>query len=342
MKIRNVWIDLDNSPHVLIFRPIIGELQARGVNVSITARDFAQTIQLLELYGISFKKIGRHGGKNKIYKILNLLHRAFQLYQYARKKTFDLALSHGSRTQLIAAKFLSIQSILMLDYEYTEHWIFNNFSTYLLIPKHIPDLRLKQVNFNLAKIIRYNGFKEEIYLPDFKADRDFRLRLNIDKDKILIVIRPPGMVGNYHDSLSEKLFLLLLDKILLEKNAYPLVVSRTKEDRQLIYNKYNNKVKFLEKTVDGIQLIWNSDIFISGGGTMNRESALLGIPTYSIFTGRKPFLDLYLENLGKLTFIDSLDKIKLLKITKRKDEVVKSDINTNLVTEIADVLQNLG
>jgi len=230
----------------------------------------------------------------------------------------------------------------MLDYEYTEHWIFNHFSTFLLMPKHIPDSRLKLAKFNLKKVIRYNGFKEELYLPDFIADMDFRSKLSIDEDKILIVVRPPGMVGNYHDSLSEKLLLLILDKILREKNTYPLIICRTKEDYELISNKYNNEVNFLEKAVDGIQLIWNSDLFISGGGTMNRESALLGIPTYSIFTGRKPYLDQYLENLGRLTFIDSPDKIELLKIKKRKDGVVKPDSNSNLATEIADVLQNLG
>ena len=124
MKIRNVWIDIDNSPHVLIFRPIIAELQKQGVIVIITARDFAQTIQLLDLYQISFIKIGRHGGKNKILKILNLFHRVYQLYKFAHHRSFDIAISHGSRTQVVTAKILGIPSILMLDYEYTESKLF--------------------------------------------------------------------------------------------------------------------------------------------------------------------------------------------------------------------------
>ena len=263
------------------------------------------------------------------------------MIKFIKNNNVDLAISHGSRTQLLATKFLNIPSVLMLDYEYTEHWIFNNFSTYLLIPSHIPDYQLINAKFNLKKIIRYGGFKEELYLSDFEPVMKFRQSLNIDKNKTLIVIRPPGMVGNYHDSISEKLLLLVLDKILLDKNAYPLVISRTKEDYQLIYNKYRSNVRFLEKAVDGLQVIWNADIFISGGGTMNRESALLGIPTYSIFTGKKPFLDKHLEKLGKLTFIDSKDKVKLLNLTKRKQIISKPNFSNNLVNEITDIICNL-
>ena len=189
MKIHKVWIDLDNSPHVPLFIPIIRELEKRGIKTFITARDFAQTIPLLKLWNVDFVMVGKHGGKNKYKKIRNLLHRTVQLIVTIRKKNIDLAISHGSRTQVIAARILDIPSILMLDYEYTEHWIFNNFSTFLLMPKHIPDSRLKLAKFNLKKVIRYNGFKEELYLPDFIADMDFRSKLSIDEDKILIVQR---------------------------------------------------------------------------------------------------------------------------------------------------------
>jgi predicted glycosyltransferase len=100
-------------------------------------------------------------------------------------------------------------------------------------------------------------------------------------------------------------------------------------------------MRFLENAVDGLQLIWSSDIFISGGGSMNRESALLGVPTYSIFTGRKPYLDEHLAGEGKLTFIDTLEKIDFLDIRKRDIPDSFTGRNAGLTGKVVDIILSL-
>jgi len=339
---KSIWLDLDNSPHVPLFRPVIDEFNRRGIDCVITARDFAQTGNLLEFWGIPFEMIGRHGGRNKIKKIANLLVRARQLKSYMRDKPVDIALSHGSRTQLVAARGLGIRSILMLDYEYTESRIFNYLSTYLLIPEYIPDSRLHSVNISLDKTVRYPGFKEQLYLNDFSPDPEFRKKLGVSRDKILVTIRPAAMAGNYHDALSERILLEIVGRLSGREDVHILIVSRAAEDRKLLQDHFGDKINFLEGVVDGLQLIWSSDVFISGGGSMNRESALLGVPTYSIFTGRKPYLDEYLQQKGRLTFIDTLEKIDLLDVVKRDVPDKFKGGNPGLAEKVVDIILSLS
>jgi len=142
-----IWFDLDNTPHVPLFRYIFKEFDLRGIDYFVTARDFAQTKELLQLFKINHTLIGKHAGKNKFKKILNLFIRAKQLNNIIKKQPISLAVSHGSRTQLITTKKRKIPSILMLDYEYTESRIFNTLADYILVPKFIPDERLSNAGF---------------------------------------------------------------------------------------------------------------------------------------------------------------------------------------------------
>jgi len=145
-----IWFDLDNSPHIPIFRPIFNELAKRREEYFITARDFAQTKQLLDLYKIKYTEVGKHGGKSKLRKITNLFHRSYQLAQSTKNKNIDLAVSHGSRTQLIASKLKGIKAIWLLAYEYTETKLMNLLAQNILMPAYIPDERLKSAGINFV------------------------------------------------------------------------------------------------------------------------------------------------------------------------------------------------
>jgi len=339
---KQIWFDLDNLPHVSLFRPIFKELEKRKVKYIVTARDFNNTLEQLKYWNIKHTAIGIHGGKNKLKKIINLLERSYQLQKYFKNiNNIGLAVSHGSRTQILAAKKMGIKSIVMMDYEYTETKIFNYFSTYMLIPKYIPDSRLTSVGLNLQKIIRYNGFKEQIYLNNFKPDKNFREQINISDESILVVIRPPAFAGNYHDPKSEELLISGLNYFSNNDNTICLILSRTSDDKDFILSKIttSNKIRFLDKQVDGLQLLYSADITVSGGGTMNRESALLGTQTYSIFTGKRPYLDEYLEKQGKLTFINQPDDFYNIHIKRDMGKkFFKNSVRSNLAKEIVDII----
>jgi len=339
-----IWFDLDNLPHVSLFRPVFEELEKLNVKYIVTARDFNHTVEQLKYWNIEHTTIGCHGGKNKIKKIVNLFERSYQLKKYI--KNFDnisLAVSHGSRAQLLTSKQMGIKSIVMMDYEYTETKIFNYLSTYMLIPKFIPDFRLSSVGINLKKVIRYNGFKEQLYLNSFQPDENFREQIDISDDKILVVIRPPALVGNYHDPISEKLLINGLNYFSSKKNTICLIISRTSDDKDFILSKIpiNEKIRFLDRQVDGLQLLWAADITVSGGGTMNRESALLGTETYSIFTGRRPYLDEYLCEQGRLTFIENrVDFNSIIVQKKIKNNEINFN-NHNLINEVVNIITEI-
>ena len=63
-----VWVDFTASAHPLVFRPLVERLQARGDEVEITARDYAQTLQLIESHGMTATVIGHHGGRSSLGK----------------------------------------------------------------------------------------------------------------------------------------------------------------------------------------------------------------------------------------------------------------------------------
>jgi len=146
-----VWIDLDNSPHVLFFDPIISELEKHDLDVIVTARDYAQVIELANLFSLKYKKIGRNIGKRKLVKALGLVLRSMQMLPFVLKERPNLALSHGSRAQIIVAKLLRIKSAMAYDYELAKGLPFFR-PNIKFLPEAIPD---EKINKNADKIVKY-------------------------------------------------------------------------------------------------------------------------------------------------------------------------------------------
>jgi hypothetical protein len=340
MMKKAIWIDVDNSPHVPLFAPLIRSYRENGVEVTLTARNHSQTIELLENEGFSgtFEVIGEHYGKSKFHKIRGLLLRAKQLVSYLKKNgaKIKVAVSHGSRSMILAAKWLKIPIITMYDYEFTETVIFNRFSDQVLIPEKIPDETLDKIGLPASKRVKYQGLKEELYLKYFQPDKTFwhefskENQLNIEPETILIALRPPATTANYHHQNSEILFRELLKYLLSNPNTLTIISPRTDSQRleigQLIAGlKLDaNRYLILKKAVSGLDLAFNIDLLISGGGTMNREAVLLGKPVYSIFAGKQGALDSAMEEEGLITFIRQPEDIKKIRLEKAKSHKLTS------------------
>jgi predicted glycosyltransferase len=317
---------------VPLFAPLIKSYRAAGVDVVLTARDHAQTIELLENagFGGSFEIIGRHYGKNKFNKIRGLLARAKELISYIKKHpNVKVAVSHGSRSMVLAARWLKIPVITMYDYEYTETVIFNRFSDRVLIPDQLPDSTLDAIGLPAAKRVKYEGLKEELYLNYYERDESFRRvflennNLNVSDEKILIALRPPATTANYHNAQSEGLLKALLRYFLSNENAFTVISPRTGEQKteieQLIKSMNLNAGRciLLGKAVNGLDLASSVDLLVSGGGTMNREAVLLGTPVYSIFAGKQGALDAAMERDGLMTFIREAKEVSQIKLEKK-------------------------
>jgi predicted glycosyltransferase len=332
-----IWIDLDNSPHVPLFAPVIKRYRAEGQKVLLTARDFAQTVELLERAGLKgeFDVVGKHFGKNKFKKVFGLLWRAQELVDYvqaARKKGAEIgaALSHGSRAMVLAARRLGIPVITMYDYEYTETLIFNVLSHKVLVPEKIPDATLDAIGLAPKKRVKYSGYKEELYLRHYEADKHFLEtvaldnNMTIDCSRIIVTLRPPASAANYHNDESEKILSKLTDKLLRRADVFTFILPRTAEQKLELEKHFAEKNYPKEshlipkKAVNGLDLAFNSDLLISGGGTMNREAALLGVPVYSIFAGKQGALDKDMEACGVIRFIRSERDVEKIDLRKRE------------------------
>lgn len=323
-----IWFDLDNSPHVPLFAPILRYFQEKRVEVILTARDHSQTIELLDLagFGGTYTMIGRHYGKGRVNKVRGLVVRSKQLVTHVNSlhQPVAVAVSHGSRSMVLAARWLKIPVLTMYDYEFTETRIFNRFSEEVLVPDRIRDDVLDEIGLSRHKRVKYPGIKEEIYISGFKPDYGFRERFLAehghagDISKTVVTLRPPASDANYHADKSEVLLDDILHMLLNAQNVLTVIVPRTHAQAAGIAERVasvadgRERCIILDSAVDGLQLAYASDVLISGGGTMNREAALLGVPVYSIFAGRQGALDREMEREGKITFIrDARDLSKI-------------------------------
>jgi predicted glycosyltransferase len=324
MTTRRIWIDIDNSPHVPFFIPIIEKLQKEGSEVLVTARDAYQVRELMEFHGLPCKFVGKHYGKNRTAKILGTCVRAAQLASNVFRKKIDLAVSHGSRAQMMCGFALGIPTLLILDYEFIAKMGFIR-PNWIFVPEMIPDS--KELNAK-NKVFRYPGLKEDVYVPRLQLNPSVRNQLGFDRDDLLVTVRPPAVEAHYHNPEAD----LLLDGVLNFLTSMPevrvILLPRNESQSDALRRTWSKwivdrKIVIPEQVVDGINLIWFSDLVVSGGGTMNREAAALGVPVYSIFRGKIGAVDRQLEKEGRLIMIESIEDIqgKIALKRRRKDMI---------------------
>jgi len=316
-----------------------------GWPVRVTARDFAQTLDLVEQFGLDAAPVGVHAGKSKVKKVANLPVRAFQLVNSVRSFKPEIALSHGSRTQAIASRLLGIPQIVMFDYEWTEMMILKRLARHLVCPRVLTRERLTEAGIPLDKVTWYDGFKEEMYLADFRPDPGFRTAIGVGEDERLITIRPPGLIGNYHDSRSEEICRIVIEMAARDPKNHLVILPKTRLERQLVHEALPAdplaRVMIPERALPGLQLLYHSNLAISGGGTMNRESALLNVPTYSIFTGKRAAVDEELERMGRLIFINTPHDTGKIEWSQR---LIDRDVarNQTVLYEITELIDNFA
>jgi predicted glycosyltransferase len=316
-----VWIDLTNSPHVLVMRPVIERLRADGHEVAVTARDFAQTLALCERFGIDHEAIGRHRGAGLAGKARGLADRSLALTRYARGRGFDLALGHGSNDITVAAALLRIPCSTTFDYEWAtvQHTINCRLAQTVVVPDLIPAERLYRYGAR-GKIAAYAGLKEEYYLADFEPDEGVLGELCLDPARPIAVVRTPPAVSLYH-RFENDLFGSVLQRL---RGTQTVVLPRTDEQRAELVDGGGFIVP--ERAIDAQSLIAYADLMVSAGGTMNREAVALGTPVFTVFEGRLGAVDERLIADGRLRRLGSPDDVVLEKRARaQRAERVRRD-----------------
>ncbi len=303
-----IWVDLTNSPHVLVMRPLIDAMRDDGHEVSVTARDFAQTLGLCERFAISHTAIGRHRGSRLASKGLGLASRAAALARWASPRRFDLALGHGSNDVTVAAALLRIPSATAFDYEWAtvQHNVNCRLARAVVVPEAIPPERLHRYGAR-GKVRAYPGLKEEYYLADFEPDDAVLADLELDVTQPIVVVRTPPEVSLYH-RFENPLFARVLERV---RDAQTVVLPRTPDQRDEIEALGGFTIP--QGAVDAQSLIAFADLVISAGGTMNREAVALGTPVFTTFEGRPGAVDDALMRAGRLARLEDPDQIEIEK-----------------------------
>jgi uncharacterized protein len=319
-----VWVDLTNSPHVLVLRPVVRALEQRGAEVLITARDFAQTLELCERHGLACEPIGRHRGGRLAAKGLGLASRSTALLRWARGRRIDVALGHGSNDVTVAARLLSIPSSTAFDYEWAkvQHHVNCRLAQAVVVPDAIPPERLAP--YGAANKLRpYEGLKEEYYLADFEPDPAVLGELGLDPARPIAVVRTPPAVSLYH-RFENPLFASVLDRL---RPVQTVVLPRTPEQRAEL-----DGFIVPERAIDAQSLVAYADLVVSAGGTMNREAVALGTPVWTTFEGRMGAVDETLIAAGRLRRLTRAQDLVVEKrpppaaVRTRRDPAVLADL----------------
>ena len=324
-----VWIDLANSPHVPFFGALIPEFKQRGHQIEVTARDYAQTVELAKAAGLTPVVIGGHGGGKLSGKAGNLVGRAAALAKWARGRGLELAVSHNSYAQIAAASGLGIRSVTLMDYEHqpANHLAFR-LASRVIVPRAFPDSALRRYGATRGKVKRYQGTKEDVYLADFVPDSSFVNKLGelgVGPGNLLVIVRPPASEALYH-RFENQLFGELLDRLCSRSDVKVILLARTEAQRAEYEALSKPNLILPRAALDGANLVAAADLVISAGGTMNREAAALGVPAATIYAGEWAAIDEELVREGRLRRIASQDDLQSMLIEKKKGLNLRNDM----------------
>jgi len=310
------WFDLENAPDVLFFEPIITELRRRGHEALTTTRPFSSVPELAQLYGIGGQPIGRHGGSKKWAKVAFGLARSAGLMRWSRGRRIDLAVGFGSRPLAVACAGLRKPNATVFDYEHVSVDAFNRFCQWIFVPEEVSVDYLVDRGSTRGKLMQYSGLKEEVYTAFHQPTNGLRAELGIAEHQILVVLRPPATAAHYHDPTGEKICFEVLERACASDDVYCLLLRRDGEE---LYDHYLTRpnVHQLPFPVKGLDLVAIADVVISGGGTMVREAAALGVPSFSIFTGVPGAVDKRLASEGRMSLVRHPDEVDKIRFTKR-------------------------
>jgi hypothetical protein len=301
-------------------RPLIEILRAEGHEVSVTARDFAQTLELCDRFGIEHEAIGRHRGGRLAAKATGLFSRSYELVRFARAHArasggarFDIALGHGSNDVSVAAALLGIPSSTAFDYEWArvQHNINCRLARAVVVPQAIPPERLARYGARAGKLRRYAGLKEEYYLSDFEPDSSVLEVLGLTRERALVVVRTPPEVSLYH-RFENDLFagvLVRLREAAQSEGLQAVVLPRVDSQRRELAAVEGFTVP--EHAIDAQSLVAFADLVISAGGTMNREAVALGTPACTTFAGRPGAVDERLVAEGRMRLLTRAQELEL-------------------------------
>ncbi|MBV9819735.1 MAG: DUF354 domain-containing protein [Solirubrobacterales bacterium] len=337
-----IWIDLANSPHPLLFAPVARRLQSDGHHVLVTARDNAQTVELARERWPDATIIGGESPAGRKAKALAILARMRDLRRWAGEHRPDVALSHNSYAQIVAARSRRIPVVTAMDFEHqpSNHLAFR-LANRVLLPEVMPQDLVRRQGAAATKVTTYPGLKEELYIGDFEPDERILEKLGLSpRPRTVAVLRTPPSRAVYH-SFGNPMFEAALRRICAQPHTACVVLCRHAEQLDAIRKLGLDNCIVPDHAVDARSLVYAADAMVGAGGTMTREAALMGIPTWTAFAGRAPAVDTWLERQGRLSRLERADQLDVLE-PRDADPVPPAQLRERSAVIEAVVLQAIA
>src|SRR5258708_2050413 len=235
-SVRKIWIDLENTPHIPFFRPIIRELEKLDYKVVLTARDAFQTCEMATRYGLNYTRIGRHYGQNRFLKLWGLMVRSLQLVPFVLREKPCLGLNHGARAQILICNLLRIPNVMVMDYEYAIMLPFGK-PTWEIVPEALAGEELHCRS--KERIRKFSGIKEDVYVPEFRPDASILQKFEVN-DNVLVTVRPPATEAHYHNPEGDLLFARVMERICETQGVKAVLLPRNDMQKRKIMADHPN------------------------------------------------------------------------------------------------------
>jgi len=313
VRVSRVWVDLTNTAHVVVLRPLVERLEAAGHEVALTARPLSHTLELLDDWGHPYTALGAYGGATRAGKARAALDRVRAMVRFGRARgPFAAGLAHGSTDLPPACRVLGVRNTTTFDYEWAtlQHSVNCRLAQRVLVPSAIPRERLARYGARGAKLVQYPGLKEEYVLHGFSPDPAVVDALGVDRSRPLCVVRTAPSYALYLGGEEHPLLPRLLRR-LDGDGVQTVVLARTAEQRADVHALGLRHVVVPERAVEARSLVAFADALVSAGGSMNREAAALGTPVWSMFAGRLGGVDEQLVREGRLRLLRGVDDVRV-------------------------------
>lgn len=319
----DIWIDFSTAPDPLFFRPIARRLAALGHPVWTTVRDYGETVPIAHSCGFESQVVGWHGGRSIPGKAWQIGRRAVELAALARRRRPGLALSFNSYGQALAARATGTPFVTVADYEYqpANHLAFRLART-VIVPRGFDPEALRRQGAPLERVVFFDGLKEDVTLEGFVADEGFPAQLEalgVSSVNVLVTMRPPATSSAYH-RFSNDWFYEVLAFVAAQPGVSVVVLPRYPSQADRIRALGAGNVVIPPTVLDGLNLVYWSDLVIGGGGSMNREAVVMGTPAYTVFAGRMAGIDRALIRAGRLFELRRPEDLPRLVLAKNKKE----------------------
>jgi predicted glycosyltransferase len=319
MRLMKVWVDLDNPPQTRYLLPLARAFEGMDCTILLTARDNGDTFAILKSDGTSFLPIGSQSGSGKLRKLAGVLHRSEQLIRSVRSSEPPDLLVSGARSAALAARRLRIPTFVVIDYEYVDLLVYRLAGSHIIHPDVIDQQVFRSRGFQAQKLMSFPGLKEDFSF----AGVDLRAVPPVEFDSrngssARVLFRPAAEESHYYRSESGRLGVDLLRHL---SSGGAQVIFSPRYDWQIGYidqvRTWTHEPIILREPAEFVSLLKGVDIVVSGGGTMLREAAFLGIPAYSIFRSRMGAVDRYLASIGRLSVLSSPSDFSTIRLRPR-------------------------